>query len=196
VRNVAAVLVTALLLSGCAGPSLLLLPDEGGDQGAVAVLESRGKAQESVIRRGNTRTSLRAARPSTRLINPARLSAAERALLANLPPAAKTFPLFFEEGTAIFTAESQLALTELRAEVARRPGAEVEVTGHTDREGSEDANDELSQRRAELIVGILAGEGIPRELMTAVGRGERQPRVPTPDGVAEPANRRVEVTIR
>jgi outer membrane protein OmpA-like peptidoglycan-associated protein len=70
------------------------------------------------------------------------------------------------------------------------------VTGHTDREGSDEDNDVLSQRRAEEVLGILAGEGIPRELMTAVGRGERQPKVVTPDGVAEPANRRVEVTVR
>jgi outer membrane protein OmpA-like peptidoglycan-associated protein len=117
-------------------------------------------------------------------------------LLADLPPAPATYTLFFQEGTAQLTPASKPVIDTLRAELSRRSGAEVQVTGHTDREGSDEDNDVLSQRRAEEVLGILAGEGIPRELMTAVGRGERQPKVVTPDGVAEPANRRVEVTVR
>jgi outer membrane protein OmpA-like peptidoglycan-associated protein len=175
---------------------LLLLPDEGGSQGAVAVLEARGRAQETVVAQGNSRTRLGSARPVTRAVDPARLTAAERALLADLPPAPASFTLYFLEGTVRLTPDSQAAVAALRAEVARRLGAEVQVTGHTDREGSEEDNDRLSQRRAEEILAVLAGEGIPRELMTAVGRGERQLRVPTPDGLAEPANRRVEVIVR
>jgi outer membrane protein OmpA-like peptidoglycan-associated protein len=189
-------LTAAFLLAGCAGPSLLLLPDEDGGQGAVAVLETRGRANESVIARGNSRTSLRSNRPATRAVNPARLSVTERTLLADLPPAPASFTLYFQEGTTRLTPGSQPSLTALRAEIARRSGAEVQVTGHTDREGTDDDNDRLSQRRADEILVALAGEGIPRELMTAVGRGERQPRVETNDGVAEPANRRVEVIVR
>jgi outer membrane protein OmpA-like peptidoglycan-associated protein len=117
-------------------------------------------------------------------------------LLADLPPPPATFTLYFQEGTTRLTPAAQPLLAALKAEVARRSGAEVQVTGHTDREGSDEDNDRLSQRRAEEILAVLATEGVPRELMTAVGRGERQPRVQTPDGVPEPANRRVEVTVR
>ena len=189
-------LVAALLVAGCAGPSVLLLPDEGGTQGSVAVLESGGRVQDTVVSQGNSRTRLGSARPTTRSVDPARLKRAERALLADLPPPPRTFTLYFQEGTTTLTPASQSLLAALRVEVAARSGAEVEVTGHTDREGSDEDNDLLSQRRAEEIVGVLAGEGIPAGLMTAVGRGERQPRVPTADGVAEPANRRVEVLVR
>jgi hypothetical protein len=38
-------LASTLLLAGCAGPSLLLLPDEDGTQGKVAVLESGGRRE-------------------------------------------------------------------------------------------------------------------------------------------------------
>jgi outer membrane protein OmpA-like peptidoglycan-associated protein len=187
--------IAALLVGGCAGPSLLLLPDEEGGQGSVAVLESRGKAQETVVAQGNTRTRL-GARPATRAVDPARLSAAERALLGDLPPPPKSFILYFQEGSTELTPQSRQALDSLRAEVARRPGVEVQVTGHTDTEGDGDDNDRLSQQRAEAIVEVLRGEGIARELMTPVGRGERQPLVKTGDNVAEPRNRRVEVIVR
>lgn len=44
--------------------------------------------------------------------------------------------------------------------------------------------------------GELARIGIPADRIQAAGRGEREPLVPTPDEVAEPRNRRVEVTVR
>ena len=49
---------------------------------------------------------------------------------------------------------------------------------------------------AEQIIGMLASAGIDRSLMSAVGRGEREPRQPTADGVENPVNRRVEVLVR
>jgi hypothetical protein len=185
-----------LAACGCAGPSLLLLPDESGGQGSVAILESGGRSQDRVVAQGYSRTRLGAGQARTRAVDPARLRTVERSLLNDLPPAPVTFELYFQEGTTMLTPQSRPLLEPLRAEVARRPGVEVQVTGHTDREGSDEENDRLSQARAEQILAVLAGEGIPRELMTAIGRGEREPRVATPDGVAEPANRRVEVVIR
>jgi hypothetical protein len=39
-------------------------------------------------------------------------------------------------------------------------------------------------------------DGHPREQVSVAGRGEREPIVPTEDEVAEPRNRRVEITVR
>ena len=72
----------------------------------------------------------------------------------------------------------------------------MEVTGHTDTVGTEEYNDSLSFKRAEEVLGFLASEGINRSIMTAVGRGERELREPTADGVSSVANRRVEVIVR
>jgi outer membrane protein OmpA-like peptidoglycan-associated protein len=84
----------------------------------------------------------------------------------------------------------------LRAEIAGRPGAEVQVTGHTDTVGSDDDNDKLSLKRAEEIRDLLASKGFDRSIMTAVGRGERELKLPTGDNVSSPINRRVEVIVR
>ena len=87
-------------------------------------------------------------------------------------------------------------LEDIRAEVAKRPGADVQVTGHTDTVGSEGDNDLLSRKRAEEVLGFLASKGFPRTMMSAVGRGERELKVPTADNVSSAINRRVEVIVR
>ena len=104
--------------------------------------------------------------------------------------------LYFQEGTTRLTRESEPGLVFLKKEISERPGAEVQVTGYTDTLGSEDDNDALSQRRAEEVLAALAEQGLDRAMMSAVGRGERELRVKTDDGVREPANRRVVVTVR
>lgn len=185
----------AALLAGCATPTLTLLPSEDGPQGAVAVLEANGVPRDTVVSELNSRTTL-SGRPTTRSIDPAKLTSLQQSLLAELPPKPVRLTLYFKEGTTILAPESAPGLDFLKAEIARRPGAEVQVTGYTDTVGSRSDNDDLSQRRAEEVLNALVEQGIELGMMSAVGRGERDLRVPTEDNVREPANRRVEVTVR
>jgi outer membrane protein OmpA-like peptidoglycan-associated protein len=69
----------------------------------------------------------------------------------------------------------------------------VQVTGFTDTSGSADYNQRLSVRRADAVAAILAQDGVPSGSMVVTGRGQNDLRVPTPDGVREPQNRRVEI---
>ncbi|HQX60985.1 MAG TPA: OmpA family protein, partial [Burkholderiaceae bacterium] len=73
---------------------------------------------------------------------------------------------------------------------------EVTVIGHTDRVGSVADNDQLSVQRAETVRDKLVQAGIAASMITIAGRGEREPAVPTADGVASAENRRVEINIR
>jgi outer membrane protein OmpA-like peptidoglycan-associated protein len=94
------------------------------------------------------------------------------------------------------TPTSAALLEDIRAEVARRPGADVQVTGHTDTVGSESDNDLLSRKRADEVLAFLESKGFDRHMMRAAGRGERELKVPTDDNVSSPINRRVEVIVR
>jgi OmpA-OmpF porin, OOP family len=80
--------------------------------------------------------------------------------------------------------------------LAKRPGAEVQITGHTDTVGSGSDNDALSLKRAQEIREALAVQGLNLTITRAVGRGERELLAPTPDNTAEPRNRRVEIIVR
>jgi len=81
-------------------------------------------------------------------------------------------------------------------ESAKTAGAkEFTVTGHADRAGSEDYNMNLSLRRANAIREALVSLGVDPALISIAGRGEAENAVPTADGVAEQANRRVELIV-
>ena len=186
----------ALLLSGCATSSLVLLPDDEGQQGSVAVLETDGRQTDAVITDGNSRTKLGDPTPASKPLGDKGLKKQEAALLTGLPPPARSFTLYFQQGTTTLVPDSVNVLAALREEIADRTGPEVEVTGHTDTVGSEEDNDKLSVSRAEEVMNWLAGQGFDRSVMSAVGRGEREPKVATADNVNNAENRRVEVTVR
>ena len=108
-----------------------------------------------------------------------------------------SFTLVFESGSAVELApEFKTVLDQLLAAVARYPAPEVTVIGHTDRVGSVADNDQLSVQRAETVRDKLVQAGIAASMITIAGRGEREPAVPTADGVASAENRRVEINIR
>jgi len=72
----------------------------------------------------------------------------------------------------------------------------LSVAGHADRSGSDAYNDGISRRRAEAVAQLLIGQGAPGSQIEVTSFGEREPRVPTPDGERNPQNRRVEITVK
>ncbi len=71
----------------------------------------------------------------------------------------------------------------------------VEVAGHTDSTGTEDYNQQLSERRATSVSTYLQAQGVMAQRMITVGMGELRPVADnnTPEG--RQANRRVEITM-
>jgi outer membrane protein OmpA-like peptidoglycan-associated protein len=116
--------------------------------------------------------------------------------LAAQPLKAISFTLYFDSNSTEVTPNARAALESLFAEVAHRQAVEVQVTGHTDRVGSVTDNDRLSLQRAEAVRAMLIQRGIAATFVRAVGRGEREPLIPTPDEQPEAQNRRVEVIVR
>jgi outer membrane protein OmpA-like peptidoglycan-associated protein len=180
-----------LLLAGCATADVALLSDEDGKVGAVAVLDTKTEAEQGVLTVANTGTAL-GGRVAPRAVDGARYAA----LLSAMPKPRQEFRLYFIEGTVQLTPASQPEMDRLLASLRAQGAPEVQITGHTDRLGSDKDNDDLSRARAVEIRDALAKAGqIPSDTR-AVGRGEREPVVQTADGVSEPQNRRVEVVLR
>jgi outer membrane protein OmpA-like peptidoglycan-associated protein len=71
----------------------------------------------------------------------------------------------------------------------------IQANGYTDTSGTKRYNLGLSRRRADAIRAALVADGIPANRIGVAGYGEENLRVPTPDGIREPQNRRVEIMI-
>lgn len=71
----------------------------------------------------------------------------------------------------------------------------VDVNGYTDTTGTRAHNMQLSQQRAESVADELVRDGVEPVRITPRGYGETNLKVPTPDGVNEPRNRRVEIVL-
>ena len=91
--------------------------------------------------------------------------------------------------------EQRLLVDSARAFAAPElAGSRFRIEGHTDTVGSERLNQALSERRAEAVRDdLVRRHGIAAARLETVGFGETSLLVPTPDGTAEPRNRRVQV---
>jgi len=107
---------------------------------------------------------------------------------------ASVHDIYFATGSDALDATSAPALEAIAATLASHPEWSVTIIGHTDDQGSEESNLDLSSRRAARVVTTLVGEyGIEAGRLHSEGRGETEPVADngTPEGRAQ--NRRVEL---
>ena len=173
----------------------VVLPAADGRVGAITVTTPDGRHE--VLDRPHAAVRIpEAGRLETGTATPEEVRTAFGAALAAQPGRPASFTLYFVEGRDQLTPESEQTLQAMLAEMARRPAPEITVIGHTDRVGTVAYNDTLSLQRATRVRDELVRRGIPPDRITSAGRGEREPLVPTADEVAEPRNRRVEISVR
>ncbi len=87
------------------------------------------------------------------------------------------------------------ALDALAPVLAPEEGAAVKVVGHTDSQGSEMINLQLSIARAEAVVEYLQQRGIALERLSADGRGEADPLTSNATEDGRTRNRRIELIL-
>ena len=194
-RSSVACIVT-LLLAACSTNKTLvaLLPEESDTSGAVNV----GEGARAVVLDAPLTIAIVDTRGNIdkKAVTQEEIQRTFGEALAAQPPKPLSFTLYFSTASTDVTLESQPILEALLAEAAKRQAVEVQVTGHTDRVGTDANNDRLSLERAEAVRDMLVQRGLKSNFIRAVGRGEREPLIPTPDEQPELRNRRVEVIVR
>ncbi|MES2546804.1 MAG: OmpA family protein [Pseudomonadota bacterium] len=72
--------------------------------------------------------------------------------------------------------EGKAALDEAAAKIKANPEFKaVIVTGHTDRLGTDEYNQKLSERRANIVRDYLTAQGVDQSIIQAIGKGESEP---------------------
>lgn len=103
--------------------------------------------------------------------------------------------VFFDTGKATLRPESYGELNRLAEVFKLYPKLVIEISGHTDNQGSKATNNKLSLNRAKAVVDYMISIGVEKSHLIAKGYGPSQPRDTnkTPEGRQN--NRRVEAKI-
>ncbi len=192
-------LALVALMAACASPPdkvpgsyAVLLPNADGTLGRVVI---RGPGGEQTLTQARSGASLRGDTPAFS-VSQEQLTRDFGAAMAAAPLPPEQFLLYFESGGSNLTPESRALLPQIVERARARATLDLSVIGHSDTVGKADVNESLSLKRATMIVEQLRAIGLPDASIAIESHGERNLLVPTADEVAEPRNRRVEVTLR
>ncbi|MBX2830480.1 MAG: OmpA family protein [Rhodospirillales bacterium] len=107
---------------------------------------------------------------------------------------ARLFTIFFDFDSVAITPVSERVLDAAAEQWASSMG-NIAIVGHADASGTAEYNLKLSERRAQAALGQLTNRGIKGDMIDSDAVGEGDLLIPTPDGVREPRNRRVTISV-
>ncbi len=200
--------LVAVLVAGCATPpppvklaktTVVLLPDEDGNVGAVLVGNGDGdKSNLQRIDQAYATASVEGVRGGPSAVTSMGRERVDRdyaTLLSAQPPKPKTFILHFVIDKTVLTAESKAMLPAVLEAIRERKPTEITIFGHADATGTEKRNNKLSADRAKMVADLLRKIDPTLDRIDVQYFGDRAPLVPSDGRVPEPRNRRAEVMV-
>lgn len=103
--------------------------------------------------------------------------------------------ILFETGKSVLTKSSYEEIDRLLSILEENPKMKIEISGHTDKTGSEPLNFKLSENRAKAVVDYLVQKGISSSRLEYKGFGSLQPVADNATAAGRTKNRRVEFKI-
>jgi outer membrane protein OmpA-like peptidoglycan-associated protein len=103
--------------------------------------------------------------------------------------------VLFDTNKATLKPGADQRIDRLATFLQKNPNERLIIEGYTDSTGSEDYNQELSQRRAQSVADVLAGQGVPASRYQVVGKGQAFPVATNATPAGRQQNRRVEVVF-
>jgi outer membrane protein OmpA-like peptidoglycan-associated protein len=101
----------------------------------------------------------------------------------------------FATGSEEILEESKVTLDEVSAAMTQQTAMKVRVEGHTDSDGEDATNLDLSSRRAAAVKAYVEGKGIDPARISSIGCGEAAPIADNATDEGKKSNRRVEFVI-
>ncbi|MFZ2169817.1 MAG: OmpA family protein [Methylococcaceae bacterium] len=180
-------------LIACSKPYVVLLDNDDGTVGKVAIVTKQGttvldKPHEGAVIGGMT--------GKTFTVSEEEINEDFGSALSASPKKPISFYLYFEGGGTKLTESSSADVPKIIDEINKRPAPDISIIGHTDTVGDDRSNERLSLERAKAVAHLFKEAKLDADNVVVQSHGERNQLIPTPDDTDEPRNRRVEVTVR
>ena len=104
--------------------------------------------------------------------------------------------VLFSVNSASLDSDGRSTLEDVAGVLEQYPKTAVVVQGHTDSTGSEEHNQQLSDRRASSVRGYLVSRGVDADRVAAVGMGEDYPVASNDSESGRQENRRVDILLK
>jgi outer membrane protein OmpA-like peptidoglycan-associated protein len=190
-------LLVLLMVAGCGPKSqFIVMPDPDGKVGKVEVATQKGSQILDQPWQSTEVKSIDQMPGEPKVLDEKQVREMFKDALDARPDPPATYLIYFKSGGIEITADSQQMIREVLQAVKTRNPHQITVSGHTDSVGSVEFNRVLSLNRARAVASIVVSQGVAKEIIEITYHGKENQLVRTPDGVAEPRNRRVEITIR
>ncbi|HET6931249.1 MAG TPA: OmpA family protein [Candidatus Acidoferrum sp.] len=103
--------------------------------------------------------------------------------------------VLFDFGKYDLRSEAREKLAKLSGIILAHPGLALAVEGHTDSVGGDEANQKLSEQRADTVRHYLIGQGLPEDRISSKGFGKTTPIAENDTAAGRQKNRRVEIVV-
>jgi outer membrane protein OmpA-like peptidoglycan-associated protein len=103
--------------------------------------------------------------------------------------------VLFDTGQAQLKTGATRPIEQIAAFLQENPERSVQVEGFTDSQGTDEYNQQLSQRRADAVAQAIIQRGIDSQRVRALGYGEEFPKASNTSAGSRQLNRRVEIVV-
>lgn len=189
------IFLSSLLFLGCTKSTVVLL-DNGKVENAVIVSTDKGSTKLDKVGNYVDLKDKESATSKVKTMSREEIESRFSKVLAAMPPKPVKYVVYFKPNSKELTQESKSTLEEAIKMIAKRSPCMVDIIGHTDTTGSNEANIKVSLERAKLIESIIKDREVKVVSIKAKGYGEEDLTVQTEDNVAEAKNRNVEIFIK
>ncbi len=140
--------------------------------------------------------------PDASTVSPTQAPPAQEATAAKTESQSKIDTLLqqdvveFDPSSAQLTAYGRAVLDQVAPVLLASPALNCEIQGHTDSQGSAEANQNLSYRRAIATKNYLVNKGVAAERLTTVGYGDTKPIASNDTAEGRRQNRRINFVLK